>query len=97
MDRATTGEAGSVELEAKPKRKGGFAALSPEQRSEISRRGGKAAHVLGTAHKFTPEEARAAGRKGGSAVAKNRAHMAEIGRVGGSAKKSAASPEPVRE
>jgi len=52
----------------------GFAAISPERRSEISRAGGKAAHVAGTAHEFTPEQAREAGRKGGQAVhAKRRA------------------------
>ena len=34
---------------------------------EIARRGGKAAHSAGTAHEFTSEEARIAGRKGGQA------------------------------
>lgn len=46
----------------------GFAAISPERRREITRKGGKAAHAMGTAHQFTPEEARVAGRKGGQAV-----------------------------
>jgi uncharacterized protein len=50
------------------KQKRGFAALSPERRSEISRQGGKAAHERGTAHKWTEEEAREAGRKGGLAA-----------------------------
>ena len=50
------------------KQKRGFAALSPERRAEISRQGGKAAHARGTAHKWTEEEARAAGRKGGLAT-----------------------------
>jgi general stress protein YciG len=45
----------------------GFALISPERRREISRMGGKAAHEAGTAHEFTQEEARAAGRKGGMA------------------------------
>jgi uncharacterized protein len=45
----------------------GFAALDPEARREISRKGGCAAHKSGKAHKFTSEEARAAGRKGGKA------------------------------
>jgi general stress protein YciG len=31
------------------------------------RKGGEAAHRRGTAHEFTPEEARIAGRKGGKA------------------------------
>lgn len=43
----------------------GFAAIDPERRREISRLGGKAAHAAGTAHRFTAEEAREAGRKGG--------------------------------
>jgi len=41
------------------------------------------AHAKGTAHEFTSAEARAAGRKGGTALSRNRAHMAEIGRKGG--------------
>lgn len=64
----------------------GFAALSVERRCEIASKGGKAAHAAGTAHEFTPEEARAAGHKGGVAVAQNREHMAEIGARGGAAK-----------
>jgi general stress protein YciG len=50
----------------------GFGALTPERRREISSKGGKAAHVKGTAHEFDAEEARAAGRKGGAASGKNR-------------------------
>jgi general stress protein YciG len=46
----------------------GFAALPPEVRQEISRKGGRAAHAAGTAHEFTHEEAREAGRKGGKAL-----------------------------
>lgn len=41
----------------------GFAALSPEERKIIARKGGKAAWNDGTAHRFTPEEARAAALK----------------------------------
>jgi hypothetical protein len=50
---------------------------------EIARKGGMAAHRKGTAHEFTAEEARFAGRKGGQQVAANRGHMIEIGRLGG--------------
>ncbi len=57
-------------LPAPPPR--GFAAITPERRREISARGGKAAHAAGTAHKFTTEEAQAAGRKGGAAKHANR-------------------------
>jgi len=70
----------------KPKR--GFAAMSPEQRKEIASQGGKAAHAKGTAHQFTPEEARAAGKKGGASLSRNKKHMAEIGSAGGKAKAS---------
>jgi uncharacterized protein len=45
----------------------GFAAMDPVKRREISRLGGRAAHAAGTAHQFTSDEARRAGRKGGQA------------------------------
>ncbi len=67
---------------AKP-RKRGFAAMDDEKQREIASKGGQAAHEKGTAHKFTPEEARAAGRKGGMTVSRDREHMANIGRKGG--------------
>jgi hypothetical protein len=57
--------------------------MDQEKQREIARKGGKAAHQKGTAHEFTSDEARAAGRKGGERVSANRAHMAEIGRLGG--------------
>ncbi len=47
-----------------PKRaKRGFAVLSPEKKREIASMGGKAAHEHGRAHRFTSEEARAAGKR----------------------------------
>jgi uncharacterized protein len=48
--------------------KRGFAAMTPEQRSAISQKGGRAAHQAGTAHEFTSQEAREAGRLGGKAT-----------------------------
>lgn len=66
MDEADRTETVSQPPIAKKPR--GFAALSREQVSEIARKGGKAAHVAGTAHTFTSEEAREAGRKGGKAT-----------------------------
>jgi general stress protein YciG len=45
----------------------GFAAMDRSLVSELAKRGGKAAHRAGTAHQFTSDEARAAGRKGGMA------------------------------
>jgi general stress protein YciG len=64
------------------KGKRGFAAMDPEKAREIQRRGGQTTQRLGRGHTFTPEEARAAGQKGGLAVSRNRVYMAEIGRRG---------------
>ena len=61
----------------------GFASMNSERQREIARKGGKAAHEKGTAHEFTSEEARAAGRKGGERVSADRSHMSRIGRLGG--------------
>ncbi|MBD0313737.1 MAG: stress-induced protein [Microcoleus sp. T3-bin5] len=61
----------------------GFASMDPEKQREIASKGGQAAHEKGTAHKFSSDEAREAGRKGGQSVSQNREHMAEIGRKGG--------------
>ena len=61
----------------------GFASMDTERQREIARKGGRAAHEKGTAHEFTPDEARAAGRKGGERVSADRHHMSRIGRMGG--------------
>jgi uncharacterized protein len=47
------------------KERRGFASMSPEKQREIASKGGRAAHAKGTAHEWTSEEARSAGRKGG--------------------------------
>ena len=47
------------------KERRGFASMSPEKQREIASKGGRAAHEKGTAHEWTAEEARTAGRKGG--------------------------------
>jgi hypothetical protein len=47
--------------------KRGFASMDAEKQREIASKGGKAAHEKGTAHEFSSEEAREAGRKGGQA------------------------------
>ena len=62
---------------------GGFRGMKPETRRKIAAMGGRASHELGTAHTFTPDEAREAGRKGGRSLSRDREHMAKIGRVGG--------------
>jgi len=61
----------------------GFARLSPEDRRRISSMGGKTAHAKGRARQFTAEEAKVAGQKGGASISQDRAHMQEIGRLGG--------------
>lgn len=51
----------------KKKSRKGFASMKPEVRKKIASMGGKASHERGTAHEFTPDEAKKAGRKGGLA------------------------------
>lgn len=58
--------------EQKTRKPGGFALMDPERRREIARQGGKAAHAAGTGHRFTPEQARIAGEKGGRAPHRSR-------------------------
>jgi hypothetical protein len=41
--------------------------MSAEKQREIASKGGRAAHQKGTAHEWTADEARSAGRKGGQA------------------------------
>ncbi len=45
----------------------GFASMDPQKQREIASKGGRAAHVQGTAHEWSSDEARQAGRKGGAA------------------------------
>ena len=45
----------------------GFASMDRSKQRDIASKGGKAAHQKGTAHEWTSEEAREAGRKGGMA------------------------------
>lgn len=45
----------------------GFASMDLSKRREIASKGGKAAHEKGSAHEWTSDEARTAGRKGGMA------------------------------
>ena len=68
------------------KSKRGFASMDPSRQRDIASKGGKAAHAKGTAHEWTADEARRAGRKGGEVVSRDRAHMEAIGRAGGEAR-----------
>jgi general stress protein YciG len=73
--------------------KRGFASMDPAKQKEIASKGGKAAHRQGVAHEWSSDEARAAGRKGGEAVSRNKDHMSEIGRRGGEASHSSRREE----
>src|SRR5260221_14725072 len=56
--------------------------MDSSKQREIESKGGRAAHAKGAAHEFTSDEARVAGRKGGEADSRDRAHMSAIGREG---------------
>ena len=53
----------------------GFASMDRGKQREIASKGGKAAHQKGTAHEWTSEEAREAGRKGGMASHRRRSEL----------------------
>ena len=62
----------------------GFASMDRAKQREIASKGGKAAHQKGTAHEWTSEEARDAGRKGGIA-----SHQRRREQTGGQSAESA--------
>jgi uncharacterized protein len=59
------------------KERRGFASMSPEKQREIASKGGRAAHQKGTAHEWTSDEARSAGRKGGQISRGGRGRLVE--------------------
>ncbi len=65
---ATSQSTDPVTNSPRPRSRRGFAAMNPDEVRRLASLGGKAAHLQGTAHEFTSEEARAAGRKGGLAA-----------------------------
>jgi general stress protein YciG len=65
----------TVNTERKERR--GFASMSPEKQREIASKGGRAAHEKGTAHEWTADEARSAGRKGGQVSRGGRGRLVE--------------------
>jgi general stress protein YciG len=80
--------------------------MDQAKQREIASKGGRAAHQKGTAHRFTTEEARAAGRKGGQvAHIRGTAHeftpaeARDAGRKGGKAvrERNNAAPAPSEE
>ena len=60
----------------------GFASMDRAKQREIASKGGKAAHQKGTAHEWTSEEARDAGRKGGIASHRRRREQQGGGPMG---------------
>ena len=75
-DPAHAGEEGNVAKEDR-----GFASMDRAKQREIASKGGKAAHQKGTAHEWTSEEARDAGRKGG--IASHQRRREQAGEIGG--------------
>lgn len=74
----------------------GFASMDRTKQRDIASKGGKAAHQKGTAHEWTSEEARDAGRKGGIASHRRRREMLgsdASAPVTGAADTSAVAPE----
>ena len=61
-----------------PKEDRGFASMDRTKQREIASKGGKAAHLKGTAHEWSSQEAREAGRKGGMANHRKRQEVAEL-------------------
>ena len=67
----------------------GFASMDRSKQREIASKGGKAAHQKGTAHEWTSEEAREAGRKGGMASHRRKQEQ----QAGGGAASSSSNEE----
>jgi len=59
------------------KERRGFASMSREKQREIASKGGRAAHEKGTAHEWTSDEARTAGRKGGQVSRGGRGRLSD--------------------
>jgi len=57
--------------------------MDRSKQKEIASKGGKAAHQKGTAHEWTSEEARDAGRKGGLASHRRRREQRDAGEMAG--------------
>jgi uncharacterized protein len=75
----------------------GFASMDRSKQREIASKGGKAAHQKGTAHEWTSEEAREAGRKGGMASHRRRKEMTDQPMGSGSESSSESSMQQTPE
>lgn len=69
----------------------GFGAMDQATHRAAASKGGTTAWARGHLHRFTEEEGRLGARRGGEAVSRDRAHMAEIGRRGGRARRGTES------
>jgi general stress protein YciG len=74
----------------------GFASMDRSKQRDIASKGGKAAHQKGTAHEWTSEEAREAGRKGGMASHRRKQEQQQQTPGGGSSsdENSGGDPNP---
>jgi uncharacterized protein len=72
----------------------GFASMDRAKQREIASKGGKAAHQKGTAHEWTSEEARDAGRKGG--IASHQRRREQQSSTGSDSNRSTQSDENVQ-
>jgi general stress protein YciG len=72
----------------------GFASMDRSKQRDIASKGGKAAHQKGTAHEWTSEEAREAGRKGGMASHRRKQEQQTPEGSGGENPESAAGGNP---
>lgn len=76
------------------KERRGFASMSPEKQREIASKGGRAAHEKGTAHEWTADEARNAGRKGGQVSRGGRGRLVVPAEQTADSPTAAAADEP---
>jgi Stress-induced bacterial acidophilic repeat motif len=67
--------------------------MSPEKQREIASKGGRAAHEKGTAHEWTADEARSAGRKGGQVSRGGRGRLVVPPDAPGASGPTAMSPD----
>lgn len=76
------------------KERRGFASMSAEKQREIASKGGRAAHQKGTAHEWTSDEARTAGRKGGQVSRGGRGRLRDSGEGFGPSSGMGMPPSP---
>ena len=69
--------------------------MDRNKQREIASKGGKAAHQKGTAHEWTSEEAREAGRKGGMASHRRKQQQQQPGDETPNTDRDLASESPI--